>query len=287
MHIITKILVVFAAAFSLALAALTSVYALNADRVVEALSQKDAVAREATANYEMQSSQFADERSDLQAQLAAEREKLNDVRNEKARLESELTALQIAAKQAQDGAARVERQIGDLGKTADTQATIVQTLTNEVRALRTEGLNIKNQNIDLLARLNDLESENDVLNQTNRALQVTIADLQTQLDGGTPIAGDQGRGERAPASQLSGPLVMGSVKAVREVNGQLLAEIDLGSRDRVRENSKLFITRNDRWLADLVIVRTDIQSSVGRVDVLGRTGIEVREGDVVLSSLGG
>lgn len=287
MHIITKILVVFAAAFSMALAALTSVYALNADKVVAGYEDLDVKAREAKAQYDLQSSQFADERADLQAELAAKNADLNDLRSERARLESELTALQIAAKQAQDGAARVERQIGDLGKTADTQATIVQTLTNEVRTLRETGLAIKEQNIDLLARLNDLESENDVLTQTNRALQVTIADLQTQLDGGTTTASTSLPGEVVPATVISGPPVMGRVQAVREVNGQLLAEISLGSRDRVRENSKLFITRDDRWLADLVIVRTDIQSSVGRVDALGRTDIEVREGDVVLSSLGG
>lgn len=285
MHIITKILVVFAAAFSMALAALTSVYALNADKVVAGYEDLDVKAREAKAQYDLQSSQFADERADLQAELAAKNADLNDLRSERARLESELTSLRIATKQAQDGAARVERQIGDLGKTADTQATIVQTLTNEVRTLRETGLAIKNQNIDLLARLNDLESENDVLTQTNRALQVTIADLQGREDGPDfPVRRD---GERPEAVAISGPPVMGRVQAVREVNGQLLAEITLGSRDRVRENSKLFITRDDRWLADLVIVRTDIQSSVGRVDALGRTDIEVREGDVVLSSLGG
>ncbi|MGP1273560.1 MAG: hypothetical protein ACTS22_09525 [Phycisphaerales bacterium] len=286
MHIITKILVVFAAACSLGLAALTSVYALNADRVVSALQDKEAEARAAKSNYELQSSQFADERADLQAQLAAKDELINDLRNARSQLESELTTLRIAAKQAQDGAARVERQIGDLGKTADTQATIVQTLTAEVRALRDEGLTIKNQNIDLLARLNDLESENDVLTQTNRALQVTIADLQAQLDGGPRVATPTG-GTAAPAAAMSGPLVMGQVRAVREINGQLLVEIDLGSRDGVRENHKLFITQDDRWLADLVIVQTDIQSAVGRVDTLGRQGVEVQVGDVVLSSLSG
>ncbi|MEM1072363.1 MAG: hypothetical protein AAGB48_11480 [Planctomycetota bacterium] len=287
MHIITKILVVFAAAFSLALAALTSVYALNADSIVSAYNDKNAEALQATANYELQSSQFADLQAELNSQLRSKDEEIADLDRERAALESEIIQLQIAAKEANDRAARIERQIGDLSKTADTQATFVQTLTGEVSTLREEGLDIKNQNIDLLARINDLESENDVLTQTNRALQVTIADLQSQLDGGPTIAGGGAAAPPDSPAVISGPPVFGRVQAVREVNGQLLAEVDLGSRDRVRENSKLFITRNDRWLADLVIVRTDIQSSVGRVDVLGRTGIEIREGDIVLSSLGG
>ncbi|MEM8758127.1 MAG: hypothetical protein AAGF47_10145 [Planctomycetota bacterium] len=285
MHIITKILVVFAAVLSLALAALTSVYALNADSFVSALSDKVAEADAANALYETQSSQFAEQASRMESQLRGRDETIADLNSDLARLEGELTTLEIRAKEATDSAAQVKRQIGDLGKTTDTQAAIVETLTSEVRALREQNLNIREQNIDLLARLNDIETENEILNQTKRALEVTIADLQAQIDGtaSTTLAG----GPSGTPTAISGPPVIGRVSAVREVNGQRFAEINLGSRDRVRQNSKLFITREDRWLADLVIVQTDIQSAVGRVDVLGRNGVEVREGDVVLSSLGG
>ena len=284
MHILTKILVVFAAGLSLALAALTSTYALNAKTITDSYNAKVDEAKNANAQYELQSSQFADERADLQGQINAGRAELADLNQQRLTLLSQLEELRIEAKQAEDRAARVERQIGDIGKTADTQAVLITSLTDEVRTLRDENLTSKEQQIDLLARLNDLENQNDVLTQTNRALQEVVAGFQNEAGGNNSLS----RGDSdAPAgiSELDGPLVRGRVRAVRSSDGQQYAEIDLGTRDRVRENVKLFVTRDGRWVADLNIVRADIQTSVGRVDPLGRTNVQVREGDFVLSSL--
>lgn len=281
MHILTKILVVFAAGLSLALAALTSTYALNAKTITEGYNAKIDEAKQANANYELQSSQFADERADLQARVQARESELADLDQQRLSLLSQLEELRIQAKQAEDRAARIERQIGDLGKTADTQAELVTSLMNEVRTLRDENLTAKTQQIDLLARLNDLENQNDVLTQTNRALQEVIADLQSEANA--PIGTSTASG--GSPTELDGPVVRGRVRAVRSSDGQQYAEIDLGTRDRVRENVKLFITRDGRWVADLNIVRADIQTSVGRVDALGRANVRVQEGDVVLSSL--
>ncbi len=281
MHILTKILVVFAAGLSLALAALTSTYALNAKTITDSYVSKDNEAKQANANYELQSSQFADERADLLARIQSREADLADLDQQRLTLLSQLEELRIQAKQAEDARARVERQIGDLGKTADTQAALIESLTGEVRTLRDENLTAKEQQIDLLARLNDLENQNDVLTQTNRALQEVVVDLQNE-------AGDpSGSGDTALSGplELDGPVVRGRVRAVRSSDGQQYAEIDLGTRDRVRENVKLFVTRDGRWVADLNIVRADIQTAVGRVDPLGRTNVEVREGDIVLSSL--
>lgn len=282
MHILTKILVVFAACFSLALAALTSTYALNADKVTEGFNNKVAEADQAQANYELLSSQTSDQIAAHQAANLALQEELSDLNQQRLALLSQLEETRIAAKQAEDARARVERQIGDLGKTADTQAELLKSLTGEVRQLRNENLDAKTREIDLAARLNDLENQNDVLIQTNRSLQEVIADLQSGEDrdpgpGKSPIASDP--------RPIDGPLVRGKVRAVRSANGQQFAEIDLGTRDRVRENAKMYVTREGRWLADLNIVRVDIQSAVGRVDSLGKVGIEIREGDIVLSSL--
>lgn len=280
MHILTKILVVFAAGLSLALAALTSTYALNAKTITEGYQAKDDEAKRANANYELQSSQFADERAELLGRINALEAQLGDLDQQRLSLASETEEVRIQAKQAEDARARVERQIGDLGKTADTQAVLITSLTDEVRTLRDENLTAKEQQIDLLARLNDLENQNDVLTQTNRALQEVVAGFQNNENRGP---GDDTAS--STPSELDGPPVRGRIRAVRTSDGQQFAEIDLGTRDRVRENIKLFVTRDGRWVADLNIVRADIQTSVGRVDALGRAGVEVREGDLVRSSL--
>ncbi|MEO1584214.1 MAG: hypothetical protein AAFR96_06545 [Planctomycetota bacterium] len=278
----TKILVVFASVLSLALAALTSTYALNARTITDRYNDEVARASDANARYELQSSQFADERADLQAEIQSRDAQLADLDRDRLGLLSELEELRIEAKQALDQAARIERQIGDLGKSADTQSTLITSLTEEVRTLRDENLTARTDQIDLLARLNDLENQNDVLTQTNRALQEALVEVQNEFDrGGVASQG----GLAGEPSELAGPTVRGRVRAVRMSDGEQLVEIDLGTRDRVRENVRLFITRGDRYVADLKIVRAEIQTSVGQVDALGRAGVQVREGDIVLSSL--
>ncbi|MEL6497961.1 MAG: hypothetical protein AAF937_08475 [Planctomycetota bacterium] len=282
MHILTKILVVFAAGLSLALAALTSTYALNARTITESYNDKVAEAKSANSRFELQSSQFADERADLLGRINSQKAELTDLDEQRLSLLSELEELRIQAKQAEDARARVERQIGDLGKTADTQAVLITSLTDEVRTLRVENLDAKDRQIDLVARLNDLENRNDVLNQTNRALQEVVAGFQER----EPRPGRQpDESGLTDLSELDGPPVRGRVRAVRSSDGQQFAEIDLGTRDRVRENVKLFVTREGRWVADLNIVRADIQTAVGRVDPLGRANVVVREGDFVRSTL--
>lgn len=279
MHILTKILVVFAAVLSLALAALTSSYAMNRDAITGEFNNAVAERDKARANYNTQSSQFAEERQQLQQTINDLQDQLGRVQNSKREIETQLADLSLQARSAADRADSVMRQIGDLGKTTDTQAVLISSQREEVQKLRQESLSIRNENIALLDRINDLESQNEVLNQSNRSLQVTIAELQ-QEDPGEP-----GPNDPSEVRALTGDLVVGRVREVRTNNGQQYAEVDLGTRDRMRENVKLHITRNGDFVANLIIVRTDLQSSVGRVDTVGNPSVEVRPGDMVLSSL--
>lgn len=58
----------------------------------------------------------------------------------------------------------------------------------------------------------------------------------------------------------------------------------MGTNDRVAENMKLYVGRGrDTFVANLVVVTTDLNNSVARVDLLA--GDAVREGDLVLSRL--
>lgn len=282
MHILTKILVVFAAVLSLALAALTSSYAMNRDAITEGYNNAIADRDKAKANYNTQSSQFAEERQKLQASINDLQDQLGRVQNAKRDVESQLADLRLQARSAGDRADSVTRQIADLGKTVDTQAELITSYRTEVQSLRQESLSTRNENIALLDRINDLESQNEVLTQSNRSLQVTIAELQAQENNGGSVASSAGGND---PQALAGDLIVGRVREVRTNNGQQYAEIDLGTRDRMRENVKLHITRNGDFVANLVVIRTDLQSSVGRVDTVGDPSVQVRPGDMVLSSL--
>jgi hypothetical protein len=281
-HILTKILVVFAAVLSLGLAALTSSYAMNRDTITGSFNDAIVARDKANANYEAQSSDFASERQrdqDSYGRLSAQLEALQTAKRD---AESKVAELTLEARSANDRADSVMRQIGGLGETVDTQAEIIASQGGELKKTRVDAQKTREQNIALLDRINDLESQNEVLSQSNRSLQESIAEMQAnEQNGGTDIAAS-GSSEPRP---LVGDLVVGSIREVRSNNGQQYAEVDLGTRDRLSNNVKLHITRNGDFVANLIIVRTDLQTSVGLVDTIGDSSIQVRPGDTVLSSL--
>ncbi|GAB5495277.1 MAG: hypothetical protein Phyf2KO_03570 [Phycisphaerales bacterium] len=283
MHILTKILVVFAAVLSLGLAALTSAYAMNRDMITSSFNDMKAQRDKADALYETQSSQFAEEKTTLNSQIQTLQNELSQAQNANREVESQLAGLRLDARTAADRADSVTRQIADLGKTVDTQSKLITSMREEQRKLRTDAQKAREQLIASLDRVNDLESQNEVLTQANRALQESVVELQEIANNGGTATADAGTvGEPRP---ISGNLISGRVREVRSNNGQQYAEVDLGTRDRLRENTKLHITRNGEFVANLIIVRTDLQTSVGRVDTIGDNTVQVRPGDIVLSSL--
>jgi len=281
-HILTKILVVFAAVLSLGLAALTSSYAMNRDAITGSFNDAVAARDKATANYEAQSSDFSSQRSELGTQIKSLENETISLQSGKRDAESKLAELRLEARSASDRADSVMRQIGSLGETVDTQAGIIGSNNTELRRTREDALKTREQNIALLDRINDLESQNEVLTQSNRSLLESITEMQdNEQNGGFGVAAASITEPRT----LAGDLVVGRVREVRSNNGQQYAEVDLGTRDRLRENTKLHITRNGNFVANLIIVRTDLQSSVGLVDTIGDNSVQVRAGDIVLSSL--
>ena len=59
-----------------------------------------------------------------------------------------------------------------------------------------------------------------------------------------------------------------------------LVKINLGSNDRIRENQKLFVSRGKDFVANLVILKTDMRFAIAKVDTLSRK-VEVQNGDAV------
>ena len=68
----------------------------------------------------------------------------------------------------------------------------------------------------------------------------------------------------------------------QDVNGRPVARIDLGSNDAIRANMKLFISRGDQFLANLIVLDTDLNTAVGAVDTLGQS-VKVQPGDRVFT----
>jgi len=284
-HILTKVFVVFAAVLALVLAALTMTYSVNADRVEADHRNALARAAEAAAARDAATSQF----SEMQNRLARQVDQLStdnaNLRSQIRDLLTENSRLLADKRKAEEDAQSTKNQIGDFVESIKAQASRIESYRAEVTALRTSELRLRRETLSLEDRLNDLESQRQVYEQTTRALQEQLVATQRALQSaqqGTLTAG--GRADQP--YEATGALITGRVTKVRKdpSTGQTLVELNVGTNDRVAENMKLYVGRGrDTFVANLVVVTTDLNNSVARVDLLA--GDAVREGDLVLSRL--
>lgn len=285
MHILTKVFVLFAAVLSILMAALSISYTVNADRIVDDYSN-------ALAAKEMAESKYSAERATNGQAMAAREEEIRAMRDELAsreadtrRLEAANSELRINLRQAESARESITAKIAELGIAVETQAKIIDEYKGELTRLRQAELDYRDEKIDIEGQLSDLESQVIVYEQVKRSLDEQIEELRRSLDsalGGTIASG----GFDDIPEDITGPQVRGSVDQVTTdpVTGRLLVQINLGSNDRVRDNSRLYVHRGNMYLGELVVFQTDLNHSVGRME-LSVDGQRVRSGDQIMSRI--
>jgi len=280
-HILTKILVVAATLLAVLLGALTSAYTLNADRVVTdwKASRDGQVAANSQLNAQLADS--AAQSSAKQAEVDSLRGEIGRLTGRIADLQSENASLRSEARQATERTEALTTQIGAFAKTNEAQVELIKGLRAEAQKLRANEVAYREREIDLVDRLNDLTSQNDVLNSQVRALQVQLAELQEMArNGGFAAGASNGAGD---VGVIGGPLVEGEIVAVQRDGDRLLAEVNLGEGDRMRENARLYIVgRNNNFLGHFIVEDVQLQSSIGRIDTL-QLNSTVRAGDRVMT----
>jgi len=292
-HILTKVLVVFAAVLSIFLAALTIAYSANANSINQSLAAAQALQEEYRAALDTQVAQAKTQQVAAQAQI----EKLN---SEKAQLLAEQNQLQTETarllsekNKAETARQSIESKIAELGELAKTQAAMINSYRAEVTTLRDNEIDYRTKSLDLEARLSDLQSQREVLQSTVRTLQEQLTEAKLVAEGGAGRLPGASRGAEAPFVP-AGLSLQGRVERVMAdpTTKATLARINLGSNDQVRENMRLMIVRDNNFVANLVIVQTDLRWSVGRVENINqklsndaKQPVEVRSGDIVLSDV--
>lgn len=286
MHILTKVLVITAAVLSVFLAALTIAYSTNAERIVSQFQAERNLKVAAMGALDATKAQAGEEQGRLEANIEQLNRDLASRTSDFNRLEAAITTLQGEKAKVEADYQSLQAKIAELGETAKTQANLISSYRDEVTTLRKNELTYRQQALEMDDRLSDLESQREVLEQTNRALQEQLAEAraqQEQFAQGTVSS----TGARSSEPFIStGPLVAGRVDSVSKdtATGALLAKINLGSNDQIRENQKLFVGRGGEFVANVVVLKTDLKWSIARIDTLGRA-VEVREGDQVLTRL--
>lgn len=286
MHILTKVFVLFAAVLSILLAALSIAYTVNADRVAadyrNALSAADLARNERDAI------------KGTQTQLiAAKEEELTSARDEMAtreadirRLEAANSELRISLRSAESARESITTKIAELGVAVETQAKIIDEYKNELSRLRVAELDYRDERIDLEKQLSDLESQVIVYEQVKRALEEQLNEVRTAMQEAAGGGGVANAAARNTPTEIPGSQIRGAVDQVTTdpATGQLLVKINLGTNDRVRQNSKLFVHRGNTYLGELVVFQVDLNHAIGR---MGYTvpGQAIQANDSVLSRL--
>ncbi|MBY0113646.1 MAG: hypothetical protein K2Y21_12565 [Phycisphaerales bacterium] len=288
MATLTKVLVIFAAVLSLFLSALVIAYSVNTDRILADRDAEVARSQNALAGAASNAAQAGEERIRAQTEKDTIAKALSDRDAKMAELERVNADLTRGKAKAEQELQAITLKIAELGETVKTQATLLSGYRDEVSALRKNELRFREQAVQSDDRISDLESQNEVLTQSVRALREQLEEARLAREG----APSMGLISNASASRAGDPFVdtgipvTGTVESISKdpSTGATLVKINLGSNDRIRENQKLFVSRGKDFVANLVVVKTDLRFAIAKVDTLSRK-VEVAAGDSVASRL--
>ncbi len=282
MHVLTKVFAVFAAVLSLVLATLTMGMAFNISEVSGALRSAEATAATEKAQKDAEVNRAAEERSRLERQLADSSNEVARLRSVNTGLDTENAQLRTDVSRERESSQAIQTQIGDFDKTVAALTRLNESYRTQIGQMRSESARIRSESLALEDRLNDRESEQGVLNQQIRALQEQLAAAEIASQGGGAVASTLA----IKPFDFSGPIITTRISSMArdDATGDQLVELSAGSTDRMSKNMRLYVTRGSQWIADIVVIRTDLNQSVARVKLMAKDQ-SIQNNDVVLSRL--
>ncbi len=286
MHILTKVFVLFAAVLSIMMSALAISFSVNADRILADYDKQLERAQAADNGLAAYKAINAQEKSALEEDKVRLQDELASRDSQLRRLEAANSELRISLRQAESERVSITSKIAQLGVTTETQANIIAEYKDELSRLRLAELNYRDDKIDLEKQLGDLESQVIVYEQVKRALQEQLEEVRRLVDN--PGATSTVAFNSNSATEIPGAPISGRVDEVRTDpnTGDLLVKINLGTNDRIANNSRMYVHRSgSTYLGELVVFRVDMNHAVARV-AYTVPGQKIRAGDQVLSKLG-
>ena len=278
MHILTKILVVVVSLLVAALVPLAAVSSTNqsvfkkqAADAQAAMKTRDAESAVVKDAYNASLAALQAKSASLEAQLRAatmERDKEVQIRADKER-EAERARLEVADLKGQLNAASANDTL---------QTKLIDAMRQDIESARTQYLAAEKARMELqdsLARLQgDLDSESAARRQLQEQLQRVSDEKERALADVQRYAALHGSASpRAGATSDAGlPIVAdrslsATVIDVKREPDAILAEINAGSRDGVKEGWVMTIADGSNFVGNLRIVQVDVNRAVGVVEL--------------------
>jgi DNA-binding FrmR family transcriptional regulator len=271
-HVLTKIFIVLVSLLAVLLVPLVVVYANNENSYKSKF--QDAESRALTAQDALKAAE---------ARLGAETSKLNNdvdsLRKENNQFKADKAAAEATARQFESQVAAMtasreqsDAKIGVIAESIKANQQLTETLVNELRQLRGTMVALEREKVELDERLRDVVSQLDVAEQARRALAEELARLKDEHTKTVTLLGDAYAKGFSPGEKGSTPLgvlpdktLTATIIRVQRNSGQVLAEIDAGSRDGVKKDWIMTIGTNGGYIAKLRIVNVDINRATGTV----------------------
>ena len=278
MHILTKILVVLVALLIAALVPLAAVSSTNQSVYKQAAADAQANLKKAEAEgnvandaYNASIAAVQAKVSALEAQLRAatmERDKETQMRADK---ERDLERVRIEL-------ADLKGQVAAFSANDTLQTKLIDAMRQDIEGARTQYLAAEKARVELqdsLARIQgDLDSETAAKRQLQEQLQKVSEDKERAMADVQRYAALHGSAApRAGATSDAGlPVVAdrslsATVIDVKREPDATLAEINVGSRDGVKEGWVMTIADGSNFVGNLRIVQVDVNRAVGVVEL--------------------
>jgi SMC interacting uncharacterized protein involved in chromosome segregation len=289
-HWVTKVFIVGAAVLSVLLAALVMAYSVNVKEIRDEHANLVAAKLAAETTSQNQATAFAGERTKFTETINAKETEAAQLRQANAQLQTENAAARTDKVRADSNVESITQKIAQLAETNKTLTSLIERYRDEVTALRDGELKYRKREIELVDRNNDLEAQKEVLDGQARALDEQVHELRAQVES-LKTGGDSALDPNQPPRALNA--FRGRITEVKRdsKSGDLLAEINLGTNDGVKDRMELWLARDATLLGRLTVIKSDLRSSIGRFDSLGirdpntRKPFELRPEDEVYSSV--
>lgn len=271
MHVLTKIFIVLVSLLAVLLVPLVVVYATNENNYKARWQEAESLKAMAQEEAKGAVARLAAETTRMELQIEDLKKTNKDLEN--ARVAAETTVRQL---EAQLAAANATQQtiVGSIAKietTMQASQQLTDSLVGELRTLRNNAVAIERQKVELDEALRDVSSQLEVAEQARRALAEELARLKdehskalTQL-GQAISRGFLDKRDDVRVGVRPDKTLTATVVRVERSSGQVLAEIDAGSRDGVKKDWNMTIGEGGNFIANLRIVNVDINRATGIV----------------------
>jgi chorismate mutase len=290
LNTVTRIFVVLQLVLALALSVLVVVFVSKQTnyRNMIVSTQRAAIAASAgLAREKLLNSNLSNELATAQESAASAQRHLN---SEVVSLQGKLADAQTQIAELQASNSAKSTNVSLLTNTVHSLNTQVADETSQLNKLRPELLQLINQRAQLSRRVTELTNERNVARKTIQVLQESVAKLTHHLrvamaEAKSPSSSSMANVAAVLQGVPTATMVNGSITKVARYNGKLYVSCNLGSKDGVNQGTRLTVYRGNKYVADILVQRSDATHSVGVVTLQAPNQM-VAKADMVMSGPG-